>query len=514
MTTKCLDKALANVQTFTNTSLQTSLLQRGSGALSSQLSLDSSFAGLGDFSGEKRSQRNNYSQYRGWLYSVINALSSEGAGQPARVGRLIESSTDDDRRAIYSSSKSHSEFIQSRMSKSSSRTDIELVTSGDIVDLLQHPSRIQNRWQFTYSFIANLCLTGWSYIITDHTDDGREMYSIPTTWITPKHDNGPFSSFLLSNPKKPGVKAEELSRENVAFAFLPNPSDPLSAIAPASAQAISIRIDDYIQTSQEAFFNNGIFPSVLVTIGKMPLGETGGVRPRLSGSQRRQVHGAIQKAMGGIKNYGNPGILDGLIERIDRLSATQNEMGWEKSEKAIRLRILSSFAVHPFILGEEMAGSYAQAYTVMERFCNRVNIYLDLLGLVLTNFFGEEAQEELGKDNIIWWEPCEPKDPDQVRRWWDSAARLNWVTQNEFRTKLGLPPDKDSNQQFLDRLMAQEVNKLLAQLGQGIISQSQALAFLESIGLPTPLAQRMVDNSGAITPATDPAADEDAVLAN
>lgn len=507
MTTSALEKSLSQARTFSSTTFQTSLRLRQAGTGN----FGDLFSDLGGFSGgfgstqEKRGQRESYANFRGWLYSAVNAIATEGAGQTARVGRLVGQESSEVNRSAFSSSKAYGEFLRSKMPKSTqkkldglaslktARSGVELIQSGELVDLVDCPNDIQNRWQFTYSFITNLCLTGWSYLIKDISEDGAErpqMFSVPTTWVTPNHTNGPFSSIVLKNPKKPGSQGQEYDRTQFAFAHLPNPSDPLSAIAPASAQAISIRIDDHIQTSQEAFFHNGIFPSVLVTIGKLPLGESGGVRPRLSGSQRRQVHGAIRKSMGSIANYGNPGILDGLVERIDRLSATQNEMGWEKSEKTTRLRILSAFAIHPFILGEEMAGSYAQAYTVLERFCNRVNTYLDLLGVVLTNFFAQEVHG-VGTDNLIWWEPCEPKDPDQDRRWWETAANKNYVTQNEFRNQIGLPPDEDSNQQYMDRLMAAEVNKLLVQLGKGLVSREQALAFLQTIGLPTNLAEIM-----------------------
>lgn len=312
--------------------------------------------------------------------------------------------------------------------------------------------------------------------------------------MTPIHEPTPFAKIKVKNPKKPGADGEEFTREQFTFAHLPNPSDPLSAFAPATAQALAIRIDDHIQTSQEAFFHNGIFPSVLVTVGKLPLGGTELVRPRLTGPQRRQVHAAIRKAMGSIANYGNPGIIDGLVENITRFSMDQNEMGWEKSEKTVRKRILSAFAVHPFILGEEMAGSYAQAYTVMERFFNRVNTYLDLLGLLLTNFFADETRG-YGADNVLWWEPCEPKDPEQDRRWWEIAANKNFVTQNEFRTRLGLPPDEDMNQQYLDRLMAAEVTKLLAELGKGTVSKEQAFTYLQLIGLPDSSARSLTQTA-------------------
>jgi len=253
---------------------------RNSGALNQALASQGSFSPFGDLT-NRRAQRQGYDNFRGWLYSAINAIASEGAGQPACVGRVIEDGSSNERRSIFSSSKSHSDYIKSRMSRSSrqkaARTDIELIRSGDLVHLLDSPNDIQDRWQFTYSFIANLCLTGWSYLIKDVNKDAdrTEIYSVPTTWVVPDHTERPFGAFMLRNPKKPGVQGEPIPRENVAFAHLPNPSDPLSAIAPASAQSISIRIDDHIQTSQEAFFHNGIFPSVIVTVGKVPLGGDG-----------------------------------------------------------------------------------------------------------------------------------------------------------------------------------------------------------------------------------------------
>lgn len=505
MSSPAISNALSRSQEFRTTVTKRSYQLRNSGALDSALASLGSSNVLND-SLSRRSTREGYNTFRGWLYSAINAIASEGAGQAAHVGCLVGEDAGK-RSRVFSSSKEHSDFIRSKMTKrareKTSRTGIELIESGELVELLSRPNDIQDRWQFVYSFISNLCLTGWSYIIKDVDSEGRdEIYSVPTTWVTPKHGERPFESFTLKNPNKPASQGEELSRENVAFAHLPNPSDPLSAIAPASSQAIPVRIDNYIQTSQEAFFNNGIFPSVIVTVGKVPMGGDGqAYRPRLSASQRRQVHGAIKKSMGSIANYGNPGIVDGLIERIDRLSATQNEMGWDKSEKTVRLRILSAFAVHPFILGEEMAGSYAQAYTVLERFCNRVNTYLDLLGVVLTNFFSQKIHG-FGENNVVWWEPCEPKDPEQTRRWWQVAADKNWISQNEYRTYLGLPPDEESNQQFIDRLMAQEVARLLSSLGKGEVTEGQAFAFFRGLGLPDSLA-RGLSNTDGLSPEED-----------
>ena len=197
-------------------------------------------------------------------------------------------------------------------------------------------------------------------------------------------------------------------------------------------------------------------------MGKQPHPDVpGGIRPRLTPAQRRQVYGAIKKVMSGVSNYGNPAIVDGMIESIERLSATQNEIGWEKSEKSVRTRILSAFAVHPFILGEEMAGSYAQAYVVGERFCDRVNVFLALLSQLMTNFVpvlldksSEKAanrKTEANDDLVVWWEEAQVKDPSMEKSLWEAARQRGDVSQNEFRAWMGIGPDEDGDEAAIDK---------------------------------------------------------------
>ena len=99
--------------------------------------------------------------------------------------------------------------------------------------------------------------------------------------------------------------------------------------------------------------------------------------------------------MSGVANYGNPAIIDGMVERIDRLSATQNEMGWDKSEVKVRQRILGAFGTHPFILGEPVGvGGHAQAFVIERQFCMGVNTYLNMLSGVMTSFVHPASVEQ------------------------------------------------------------------------------------------------------------------------
>jgi phage portal protein BeeE len=430
---------------------------------------------MGSYSWEaQRDQRANYERYglyRGWLYAAIHATCLEAAGQPAYVGRLLDAlPMEEDTRRRIGRTKHMAEKMPKGLREKSIREGFELVQEHPLVDLIERPNPIQSRWQFTYMFVAQLNLTGWGYLVGGLTgkDGQMEIYSVPTTWITPDHREGPFAKFKFKDPKITG-EGIDLTREQVGIAYIPNPANMLTALSPTRTQIEAVRIDDHIQASQERFFENGIFPSMVLTIGDNPLGQGGGGgSPLLTGPQRRAIVGAIHKRMGGVANSGEPLILDGLVSKAERLSATQTEMGWEKSEEKVKTRILSSFGVHPFILGEAInVGGYAQASIIKSVFCDRVNSYLSMLSLIMTNRFAPQMSET--ERLTVWWEECVPADPELERKYYEMGRKTGDVTRDEYRAKMGLPPLE----------VAAERNKLLETVG----GMTGAVQILNAMGM-------------------------------
>jgi hypothetical protein len=429
-----------------------------------------------------------YALFEGWLYAAVGALSLEGAGQPVNVARIKggkEKSSD------YELNRIKKKMTTTARSKAAD-SGLEILNSHSLLRTLENPNPMQGRAQFVYSFIANVCLTGWGFIVRDHEpEDGPHYYSLPTTWIKVDHKKGPFSRFKIVKPGQVVVDDDNwLGREHVGFAHLPNPADPMQGLAPAASQMPSIRINDHINTSRERFFENGIFPSVVVTVGKNPHPDIpGGIRPMLTGPQRNQVDSAIRKTMSGVYNYGNPAVLDGMIESIDKLSMTDNEMGWEKSEESVKKAILSAFCVHPYILGEPVGqGGYAQVVNIEKRFFKRVNCFLDMLGTVMTNLVGGDESDP---DLIVWWEKLEAVDPVQEKAMARFARKNGDISQNEFRAMLGLGPDEDMNEALIPDKMLTGIVTMLGQVGQGAILNTQAEAVLEGLGLPSDLAKQI-----------------------
>lgn len=430
-----------------------------------------------------------YVEFRGWVHAAINAIAQEAANQPIRVGRVSDKRGPTKRTKVAT-------------------VDAEMDLTHPILKSLECPNNIQGKWQFVYSFIANLNLTGWSFVVSDEVDGKVEFYSLPTSWITPVHRKGAFAEFVVSDPRNPSgrERSEPIDGSRVAFAYMPDPSDPLTALPLTVAQGLSIAVDNNIQLTQKKFFDNGIFPSVVITMGADPHPDVpGGVRPRLTAEQRRQVYAAIKKVSSGIANYGNPAIIDGMIEKIERMSATQNEIGWEKSEKTVRSRILSAFGVHPFILGDEMVGSYAQAYIVESRFHRKVNTNIGMFNGVMTkivNSVGAAVSSKSGSaigEVKVWLEDCKTVDPSMDRSMWEAARNRDDISQNEFRHYMGLPPDEDTKESVISKQSIQPISAIAAQVVAGSINYDQALAILEGIGLPTEVASKIA-GSGKIKP--------------
>ena len=59
-------------------------------------------------------------------------------------------------------------------------SELEIIKDHPLVDALERPNPIQCRWQFVYSFFANLDLTGWSYIVVDKDEDRQTCFLLIT----------------------------------------------------------------------------------------------------------------------------------------------------------------------------------------------------------------------------------------------------------------------------------------------------------------------------------------------
>jgi len=489
--TKSLDRSRAMVATTEATALRL----KGAGLLDRLVS-PAMMASPSDWQQQSRS-RENYAMFRSWVYSAVHALAGNASQQAVAVGRAAKAEPEKALAGTKAGGRGGRPRARrlarpDKMTKSmaarllrikSADEELEVLAEHPLLDLLESPNPLQDRFQFVYSFVANLALTGRCYVVKDEDDEGNaQLYCLPTTWVRPDRSKWPRMQYFIRNPRSVmdvDLNQKPFTEDQVAVAYLPNPADPLGCMSPAGSQSPAIRVDDRIQTCQEKFFDNGIFPSVVVVVGKDPHPDVpGGVRPRLTGQQRRQVIAAIRRVMGSVANYGMPAIVDGLIEDVKPFSMNARELGWERSEPINRDRILSAFGVHPFIIGMQLdVGGYAQAAVIRSVFCDRVNMYLDLLSTLTTRFVGDE------QGVLVWWEASEPVDPSLRSQEMAAARARGDVSKNENRAHLGLSPDDDAGDQEMPDMMLPAVAGMLAQAGIGQIRPEQVEAALRATGL-------------------------------
>lgn len=502
-----LEKALDRSRAFSNSAFQIALDQKARGALdifTPSISHQDQF--------KNSVARERMSQFKGWLYAAIHAIAMEAAMQPVVIARLKGAEESGEKRSLTRTKKQNElrRKMPQAMRTKAALLEFEILLDHHLNDCLEQPNPLQTRWEFTYNFVANINITGWGFIIGGENEEGKlELYSVPTTWIQVEHKPKPFARFLFGDPNDPSQKKIHLGPEVVRFARFPNPGHPLGAYAPSTSQGPAVRIDEHIQRCQEQYFKNGIFPTVAITIGKDPHPDspTHGVRPRLTNAQRRQVIGSIKKAMAGVENYGEPAILDGLIENIERLSATANEMGWDSSEDKIRSRIMSAFGVHPFILGEPTSlGSHAQATRIEKRFCKRVNAFLDMLSCTVQKYVDASPDSE---KIMCWWEQCESVDPQIHSMDLRFARTQGDISKNEYRAELGFPPDENDTgprSKILDNpngMMA--VVTMLNLIAQGQISVDSGADLLTLfLQIPKEEAQQIVQHAEGMNLITPP----------
>ena len=341
-------------------------------------------------SGSQRSTRNReaYGHFRSWVYVCVDAIARRLAGQDLMAGEIegAEANPENDRarrlnhkskKLVYPPERGLA-VPKSTLKYVGQNQQLSVFESHPALDLLARPNAVQRKFEFLYMSAANLLLTGECYWVgmggSEAEGEDGEVWAVPTAWMTPIHDGNLFSSYKLQVSGQ--AVAKDIPADMVARTYFADPADLKSAYSPLRAILQAIRVDDYIQESQEQMFERGINPNLIVTVGRVR-GEDGTLtdrRPVLSGPNRRQIIRAIREIWNQTVSTGDPAILDGLIESVHKLHNTPQEMDWPGSGEIVKKRVMQGFKVNPIVVGEVTAGNRAQAIEAEKNFCsNAVN---------------------------------------------------------------------------------------------------------------------------------------------
>jgi len=385
-----------------------------------------------------------YTHFNGWTYVVVSRIATRLAGQKVKMGRKVEeapsiASWNWDRtpqRRLSLVDKMRAPYYVKNLD-----ADMELIENHLLLKAIQKPNSVMTSWALIYITVASMELTGKCYWWFIEEDDGTlSIWPLPADWVTPVHsDNQLFERYRIRPRGQFGV-SEIVDGKDIAYFYLPDPSNPVGAVSPLQSQAPAVAIDEEIQSSQYRYFKNGIFPGMKITTGRLPsmtgIGE--GPRPVLTGDQRREIREAARALWQGSVNFNEPFIVDGIIEDIQRISQTGEEMAFLESATFNKSRIFQAYGMNPYIAGEVTGVNKAQAVVAESNF--NVNVLSPLASMI-----GEKMSAHIGEEDVYFWlELPETSDPDQKLRNWTACLPFGVVKKGEYRQQiLGIPPVGD-----------------------------------------------------------------------
>lgn len=395
-----------------------------------------------------------YRHFRGWVYTAIKTIANRLAGQTFAMGRKLNGKKPTKGHKLYQPGTR--ELVATHVRGHLLATEVEVVQDHELLQALRSPQDAFVAWTLFYLTASNLMLTGRSFWWMQR-ENGRlvGVWPLPSHWVkTLFTENGKLVGYEVKRPDSP-AKPIPVSKEDMVSFLFPNPGDPLSAVSPLQTQATAVAVDEAIQTAQYRAFKNGIFPGVLLRVGKFEgIGGMPGELPLLDAAQRRDLVAAVQALYGGVLNYGDPLILDALIEGVEKLTHAPQEMDFLDSGEAVKKRIFQAFGVNPILTGQTDGANRAQAAVADGIFAaSVVNPMADMIGQVLSAWVANYSKGS--KDLMFWIEPARPNDDELKLKEWLGGMTQLVVTPDEYRQNvLGLGAMTEEDKKQMKELMA------------------------------------------------------------
>jgi phage portal protein BeeE len=489
-------EALADAQgasAMAETSIRTMVKRRGSSQFADMIAGPNSATMIGQSFGRAQRSAELYGLVKNWVFSCSYVTAKRCAGQAWMAGHYEEPQQQRSPRRL--TDKQAARWLQQKalVPKGLRKPGAKAVYSTDDIEpdyehpvlwLLDKPNNHQGKVELIEMIVLNLLITGEWYWVGGVVGEGEkqkaELWAVPSAWIQPDHTNGLFRGYILQTGTGQGVR---LKPENVARGYFPDPSDIRGCMSPLVACSQSARIDSYILNSQEASFERGINPNVLVQVGRYigPDGKPQQTPPRLTGSQRRQIIRAVRHIWNQTVSQGDPAILDGLIEDVKKLQMTPQEMDWQNSGQTVKARIMQAFGVNAIILGEVTPANKAQAVVAEENFVkNVVNPILTSISCAASEFFTPFYED--GESLAVWLEQAVARDDEMEFRKFTEARKLGDIEQDEYRAYIGLPAAEPKEPErspiFNNPQVLAQIAALAAQVSAGAMTHDNAVQAL------------------------------------
>lgn len=383
---------------------------------------------------EAERARRQYEAFRDTAYTAIRPIMNTGAEQPIRCGlasqraQIVKGTDPLDR--LYQKWLSPIELDETRaiVAPSVFQKDIgKNITPLDdhpFLKLLATPNELMTGYALKQVSFASMALTGRFVWWFDASGDPRQdvpelgslrLWYIPRSWLR-RSESTNFNKWKIQAPGMAG--GTEVSAGDLFISTMHDPGNPLLALSPLQSQAKSVDTDDKILRAQSIAMDNSMRPNLLVIAGRLPGMGTGqgrlGPRPILTGDQRGQIIDAIKLHLQGVSKWGEPLILDGLIEDAKPFMPGPAELDLVNSSQVIKERVMQGLGVSPVVAGYTENANRAGSVIAKEIFYDLcLNPMISMVSQDMDSVLGPRFS--LGGRRLrIWMETAQSSDPEAM----------------------------------------------------------------------------------------------------
>jgi phage portal protein BeeE len=404
-------------------------------------------------------------QYRaaktGWPYAAIRPAAVKIAEQPIRAGRKKKAGG----KGSGNSSGSGKFKVKSSAPAGFKQfaEGLEVMDDHTALSIFENPNPHSSGWSLLHSTGFSILATGqgfWWIVDRPQAADtdslevqpAIQLWYLPSNWVKPIHKEGrPFSAYRVTPPGTADVDGFIVQPQDMCHFLFPDPEDPTQPMSPLQALARAVNTDDEIQKAQYASMINAMKPGMVLTAGRLdpPPGMTGqGPRPVLTPEQRQQLISSIRMAYAGAMHFGDPIIVDGMIEGVEPYTLTPAELDFMGGSTLTKDRIFQGIGTNPIVAGQIQDANRAQAAIAHEGFYGLVvNPVAGLISQEVTRKVGPRVSAG-GERIYIWIEEAKARDADLERgKMQDAITAGNGVLVDEFREWMGLTPFGDARGQ-------------------------------------------------------------------
>lgn len=361
------------------------------------------------------------------------------AGQPGKIRTKAYDSVQ--------SYRSAPEYIRKSIAEG-----LETLENHELLPAFENPNPVMTGWALKFCTVFSICATGQAhwYIekLDGNLDDGQpsiRLWFMPAHWMTPIHtEERPFAAWRVRPPGD--AEGWIAPAESIAHFMFHDPSNPLLPMSPLQSQAKAINTDTEIQKAQYASMVNGGKPGLVISVGRTDPPPASQImasqmpRQLLTPEQRKQLITAARLAHSGSEHYGDPIIIDALIESVTPYTRTPAELDFLNSSQLTKDRISQGIGTGEVIMGKTDNANRAGSTVAHEvHYANTVNPIITMVSQVMTKSIAPLFKSE-GEELFIWIEEAKAHDPEMSLSQMQLLAEAGAVKKNEIREAFDMPP--------------------------------------------------------------------------